>query len=152
MPRSGPLRLLAAALPLFLAACGPAASPHPDEAQVRQHLENYFATWSAQDMEGYGDSFHPHARITYLPSGAEGPRTDSLTDFLFGQRMGHKTSPQAMVEVPTSMQIQMEDPAAQALVRWQLTKGTQVTTGTDFFTLIRTPAGWKIINLVFYAD
>ena len=144
-------RLLTSLCLLTLAACGERAT-HEREPEVRALIDTYFKTWSAQDMDGYGRCFHPDARVTYLPDGGKNPRTDSLTDFLYGQRMGHKTSPDKMVEIPTAVEVQMDDRGAQALVRWELTKGGSVTTGTDLFNLIRTPEGWRIINLVFYSD
>lgn len=131
-------------------SCSPAPQDNPDEAAVRDFLTRYFSTWSAQDMDGYADCFHESARVTYLPDKGQ-PRTDTLTDFLYGQRMGHKTSPDPMTEVADSMIIQMDDRAAIARVSWALTKSQQKTTGIDHFSLIKTPAGWKIIHLLFYA-
>ena len=44
-------------------------------------------------------------------------------------------------------------PVARALVRWELTKGAEVETGVDYFTLLDTPEeGWRIVNLVFRKD
>jgi hypothetical protein len=143
--------LLGSLLMMALVPSCDAPSPQPAELAVRQFIERYFSTWSAQDMEGYAACFHGGARITYLSDRGEA-RTDSLSDFLYGQRMGHKTSPEPMKEVANSMDIQMDDRAALARVRWTLTKGEQETTGTDHFSLINTPAGWKIIHLTFYAD
>jgi len=57
-----------------------------------------------------------------------------------------------MTEVPTGMKILRDDRTAQASVRWKLTKGAEITTGTDCFTLIKTSTGWKIMSLVFYND
>jgi hypothetical protein len=57
-----------------------------------------------------------------------------------------------MTEVPTKMTITGDALVAQAQVRWQLTKGREVITGTDFFTLLKTPDGWRIAALVFYND
>jgi hypothetical protein len=57
-----------------------------------------------------------------------------------------------MTEVPTEMKILHDDRTAQASVRWKLTKGTDITLGTDCFTLIKTSNGWKIMSLVFYND
>lgn len=132
-------------------SCTPTINTHPEEPAVREFLTRYFSTWSTQDMEGYGDCFHESARITYLPISGP-PRTDTLTDFLYGQRMGHKTSPDPMSEVADTMIIQMDERAAIARVSWTLTKAQQKTTGIDHFSLIKTPAGWKIIHLLFYAD
>jgi len=41
------------------------------EPAVRAHLERYFATWSSQDMEGYGACFHPQARISFCAGHAD---------------------------------------------------------------------------------
>lgn len=141
---------------VWLTGCD-AGKPNSEEAVVRGFLENYFATWSKQDMEGYGRCFHETARVTYVDGNGES-HTDGLSDFLFGQKMGHQTSPEPMTEVPESMLIQLHHPVAQAQVRWKLTKGKTIVTGTDFFTLIKSTdsnsktANWKIINLVFHND
>lgn len=136
----------------FLASCGarPPAAP-PEEKEVRAFLERYFATWSAQDMEGYAGCFHETARITWL-SGEGKPHTDTLSDFLHGQRLGHQTSPEPMRETADHIEILMDDRAALARVRWTLHKGAQRTTGIDHFSLIRTPSGWRIAHLLFYSD
>jgi len=151
MTRKTALLLGSLLLSLFFLSCGPPPEAHPEEPAVRAFLTRYFSTWSSQDMEGYGDCFHESARITYLPDTGP-PRTDTLTDFLYGQRMGHKTSPDPMSEVADTMHIQMDGRAAIARVSWTLTKAQQKTTGIDHFSLIKTPAGWKIIHLLFYAD
>jgi hypothetical protein len=57
-----------------------------------------------------------------------------------------------MTEVPTDIKITGDARVAQAQVRWKLTKGRDVVTGTDYFTLLKTPAGWRIAALVFYND
>ena len=142
--------LLALIGPL-LSSCGHASSSHPEEPAVRSFLGRYFSTWSAADMEGYGNCFHPLARIVFVGRNGES-RSEGLTDFLHGQKMGHASSTEAMTEVPTSMSITMEDRGAQALVRWKLTKGNSIVTGTDLFTLVSTPKGWKIMSPVFYND
>jgi hypothetical protein len=143
--------LLLACICSFTASCNGDTTAHPGEPKVREFLNTYFSTWSAADMEGYGDCFHPLARIMFVaPDGAT--RSDGLTDFLHGQKIGHARSREPMTEVPTSMNIIMEDRGAQALVRWKLTKGEEIVTGTDLFTLVSTPKGWKILSLVFYND
>lgn len=142
---------LLAPIGLLLSSCGQAATPHPNEGEVRTFLNRYFSTWSAADMDGYGDCFHPLARVIFMGQKGEA-KSEGLTDFLHGQKMGHAASNEPMTEVPTSMSITMEDRGAQALVRWKLTKGSTTVTGTDLFTLVFTPKGWKIMSLVFYND
>jgi hypothetical protein len=124
---------------------------HSDETAIQNFLSRYFSTWSANDMEGYGSCFHPTARITFVQSGANAG-SQGLTDFLHGQKLGHQQSPTPMTEVPTSMKISGDSRVAQAEVRWKLSKGRETITGTDYFTLIKTEAGWKIAALVFYND
>lgn len=143
--------LLASCFALVLASCGPQpAAPHAGEPEVRSFLERYFSTWSAKDMDGYASCFHDQARVIFVQNGA--PQSQGLTDFLHGQKMSHAAATTPMTEVPTSMQILMDDRTAQASVRWKLTQGSRVVTGTDCFTLVKTPDGWKIASLVFYND
>ena len=126
------------------------AEPKGDSAEVREFLTHYFSTWSAKDMEGYGGCFHEQARITFVHQGV--PQSQGLTDFLHGQKLSHATTAVPMTEVPTDMKILSDERTAQASVRWKLTKGADVTLGTDCFTLIKTSTGWKIMSLVFYND
>jgi ketosteroid isomerase-like protein len=136
---------------LLLAACGGGTPPaHPDEPALKAFLERYFSTWSAKDMDGYGACFHPSARITFVNQGES--VSQGLTDFLHSQRMSHANASHPMVEVPTRMSISGDDKVAQAEVRWKLTKGAEIVTGTDYFTVVKTRGGWRIISLVFYND
>lgn len=122
-----------------------------DEAAVRSFLATYFSTWSVKDMDGYGACFHPQARITYVGKNGE-TQSDGLTDFLHGQKLAHAQSSVPMSESPTEMKVTYDNRVTIAAVRWKLTKGSEVVTGTDNFTLIKTDAGWKIISLVFFND
>ncbi|MBN8417743.1 MAG: nuclear transport factor 2 family protein [Verrucomicrobia bacterium] len=135
-------------LTCMLLGCQP--EPKTDSADVREFLTHYFSTWSAKDMDGYGGCFHEQARITFVHQG--GAQSQGLTDFLHGQKLSHATTTVPMTEVPTDMKILRDERTAQASVRWKLTKGTDITLGTDCFTLIKTSAGWKIMSLVFYND
>lgn len=143
------MMLLAAVLPGLSSCEKPTA--HPEEAAVRQFLEHYFATWSARDMDAYAACFHPSARIVLIAPGGT-VRSDGLTDFLHGQRLAHAQAGTPMTETPTEMKIISDNRSAQASVRWKLFKGSEVVTGTDCFTLIKTDSGWKIVSLVFYND
>lgn len=122
-----------------------------DEAAVRSFLATYFSTWSVKDMDSYGACFHPQARITYVGKNGE-TQSDGLTDFLHGQKLAHAQSSVPMSESPTEMKVIYDNRVTIAAVRWKLTKGSEVVTGTDNFTLIKTDAGWKIISLVFFND
>ncbi|MCX6857575.1 MAG: nuclear transport factor 2 family protein [Verrucomicrobia bacterium] len=134
---------------LCLSACSEAA--HPQKAEIEVFLNRYFNTWSAKDMDGYGSCFHSTARITFVEKGGQ-CGSQGVTDFLHGQKLGHERSAEAMTEVPTDMKISGDSRVALAEVRWKLTKGREIVTGTDFFTLLKTPDGWRIASLVFYND
>lgn len=134
---------------LLLSSCTKSASA--DEAAVRSFLESYFSTWSVKDMDRYGACFDPQARITFLTKDGRA-QTDGLTDFLHGQKLAHAQASIPMSEIPTDMKITYDSRVTLAAVRWKLTKGAEIVTGTDNFTLIKTEAGWKIMSLVFYND
>lgn len=134
-----------------LAACSPKAAVHPDDAALRTFLSRYFDTWSKRDMEGYGDCFDPSARIIYV-AGKEGLVSQGTMDFLHGQKLAHEQSPVPMTERPLDMRIQGDEKVVQAAVTWVLSKGSKEERGTDFFTLRRDGAGWKIVSLVFYGE
>ena len=143
-----PVHCLLLMVALLLSCCAGNAA---DDKAVHGFLERYFATWSAQDMDGYGSCFHDQARITFV---GKGGRSESmgLTDFLHSQRMAHQTSPVRMNEVPLEMKITSGKAITQAAVTWKLTKGTESETGTDYFTLIKGEGGWHIIALAFDQD
>jgi hypothetical protein len=148
-----PLFLLASLLLIAgTPSCSKPDSPQSkDEPAIRAFLENYFKTWSTQDMDGYAACFHETARVTFVTDRNGTPQSETLSDFLYGQRMGHKTAAEPMRETADSMSILMDDRAALARVPWTLVKGAQKTTGIDHFSLIKTPNGWKIIHLLFYS-
>lgn len=143
------LKRLACLAALLLCACSQGS--HPEQAEVENFLKRYFSTWSARDMDGYGSCFHPTARITFVEKGGAAG-SQGLTDFLHGQKIGHERASSPMTEAPTQMKINGGTRVAQAEVRWKLTKGHEIITGTDFFTLVKTAEGWKITSLAFYND
>lgn len=140
--------IFGALLCLFFSACSP--KQHADEPAVRAHLERYFTTWSAQDMDGYSATFHPQARITFLKG--QQPSTQGLTDFLHEQRMMHQIAAAPMKEFPLQMDISIAKNVATAVVKWELHRKEGNITGTDFFTLARTAEGWRIVTLVWEQD
>lgn len=133
----------------FVVSCAPSHTG-ADEPAVRAHLERYFSTWSAQDMDGYGACFHPQARITFVTP--QGVSAQGLTDFLHGQRLTHQAAADPMKEVPLDMQFQVGKGIVTAAVKWELQKQDGNKTGTDFFTLAKTPEGWRIVALVWEQD
>lgn len=134
---------------VLLSSCTKAVSN--EEAAVRSFLESYFSTWSVKDMERYGECFLQQARITFVSKDGQ-VQSDGLTDFLHGQKLAHAQSSVPMSEIPTEMKITFDRRVTIAAVRWKLTKGAEVVTGTDNFTLVKTEAGWKIVSLVFFND
>jgi Putative lumazine-binding len=150
------IRLLLLASLLFAAgilSCSKhESSPKDGDPAVRAFLENYFRTWSNQDMDGYASCFQDSARITFVTDAKGTLHTETLSDFLHGQRMGHKTATEPMRETADSMIVHSDDRAAIARVPWTLIKGNQRSTGIDHFSLIKTPAGWKIVHLLFYSN
>ena len=149
--RGAVLRLVLLCLAAITAGCTQEGATHPEEQVIRAFLERYFSTWSAQDMEGYGACFQEQARVIFVEKGG-GSRSEGLTDFLHGQRLGHTQSPVKMTEVPLDMHITGDARVAQAAVKWKLTKGTDIVTGMDYFTLAKTAQGWRIVSLVFFND
>jgi hypothetical protein len=145
------LHALAIFILLVGSSCSKGSGSNPEEKSIKPFLEKYFSTWSAKDFEGYGGCFHPSARVTFVDRSGESV-SQSLTDFLHSQRISHAQANHPMSESPTSMAISGDARVAQASVRWRLIKGAESVTGTDFFTLIKTPDGWRIIALVFYND
>jgi hypothetical protein len=143
------IKRLACLTAVLLCACSQAA--HPEQAGIENFLQGYFSTWSARDMDAYGNCFHSTARITFLEKGGL-VGSQGLTDFLHGQKIGHERAVMPMTEAPTKMKISGDSRVAQAEVRWKLTKGHEIITGTDFFTLVKTAEGWKIASLIFYND
>jgi hypothetical protein len=143
-------RLILGFFALTLACCSHHSAK--DEEVVRTFLGRYFSTWSAQDMEGYAGCFHEQARISFVTKQGV-VQSQGLTDFIHGQKMAHQTSSSPMKEVPLAMKIELHAPVAQAAVNWKLTKSAGgEETGMDFFTLVKTAEGWRIMSLVFYND
>ncbi len=136
-------------LPFWIISCTQAGPP--DQAEIERFLDRYFSTWSNKDMQGYQDCFAPTARIAFVETSGQSA-SQGLTDFIHGQKVSHERTSEPMTEVPTSIKLQGDARVVQAEVRWKLTKGRETVTGTDFFTIVRTPQGWKIAALVFYND
>jgi Putative lumazine-binding len=144
-------RIILLALLLLTSCSSKPTTSTADESDVRAFLTRYFQTWSDQDMVGYEGCFHAQARISFVePSGLV--TSMGLTDFIHSQRLAHQQTPARMKEVPLEMRLELHRPITQAAVTWRLTKGSSEQTGTDYFTLAKTPAGWRILSLVFNND
>lgn len=136
---------------LLSPACRGDAKSSADTPEVRAFLTKYFSTWSARDMDGYGACFDPQARILFVSKEGQ-VISDGTMEFLHGQKLAHEQSESPMTELPLQMTIQGDEKIVQAAVTWVLKKGATEERGTDFFTLRRDGAGWKIVSLVFYGE
>lgn len=128
-----------------------AASADPREQDVRRLIERYFKSWSSRDLQRYGECFMPQAAVQLL--GGDGRlATMPLGPFLKTQKLAHEQAAKPMVETPESIDIRFEAKLARAVVKWKLVDGGRGDQGYDHFTLVETPAGWRIANLIFYSD
>jgi hypothetical protein len=121
----------------------------PQEKAVRDMIERYFSTWSAQDIDRYGQCFMPQAAIQ-LVSKEGGLVTMPLRQFLSTQRKAHEETTEPMKEAPESVEVRFEGKLARVIVFWKLTVGTREETGYDHFTLMQSGGQWRIANLIFY--
>lgn len=135
--------------PTLLAQAPPMAEEAEDKrtAEVKKFVENYFSTWSNNDMDGYADCFLNDAVIQFIdPRGqlhSQGKRS-----FIAEQRAVQSKDPG--LEVPVTVEVKFEPNLARAIVYWKLTMGKKVDFGYDHFTLAKQDGKWKIVNLVFY--
>ncbi len=121
----------------------------PRHQEVEKLIRHYFATWSKQDMEGYGACFADGASIQLLDSQGK-VTTFALAPFLANQRQAHCTARHRQTETPESIDIRFEARLARVVVYWKLTSGPRTEYGYDHFTLVKSKGGWRIVNLVFY--
>jgi hypothetical protein len=73
-----------------------------------------------------------------------------LKHFLRDQTEAHRRASAPLEEHAEDIDILVTGPFAYVRVLWKLTSGDRVSRGYDHFLLSRTPAGWKIVALVFY--
>lgn len=118
---------------------------------ISEFIDTYFRTWSNRDMEGYKGCFHSRAVIHFV-DGNGLPEATPLEPFIAGQSRAHAASSVPMREIPLAKEIAVDEGVARALVRWKLFNERGEDTGTDYFTLVKTKTGWKIISLVFRKD
>jgi ketosteroid isomerase-like protein len=118
---------------------------------VSQFIDTYFQTWSRQDMEGYRNCFHPEAVIYFIDANGV-PQGTALERFIDGQRLVHAGSGAPMREIPLSKSIEIDGNVARALVRWKLFNDGGEEVGTDYFSLVKTKTGWRIVSLMFRKD
>jgi hypothetical protein len=122
-----------------------------EERLLDERISEYFSTWSSQDMQAYRGCFHPQACVHFIDSSGSS-HYFNLDTFIHAQQKAHLLAPEPMFERLTQSSLTVRGCMAQAVVRWELQKGDAVTTGTDFFTFLKTDKGWKILSLVFEQD
>jgi hypothetical protein len=130
------------------------ASDHESEPKMSADLEpflnNYFATWSAGNLEGYKAHFHENACIATV---ADGHIMLAMGRDEFAQYQEHAIQGRNLTERMTSFTADEDDVAATVTAVWALDDGARTTTGIDRFTLIRDRMGhWKIVSLLFYTN
>jgi hypothetical protein len=135
------------------AMIGVAAEPSTEDTrrdEVRQLVDHYFRTWSAQDMERYGQCFMPQAAVQLIDEKGR-LITMPLAPFLRSQQESHRRAANRMVETPEKVDIRFDAKLAHALVYWKLVDGNRIEYGYDHFTLMRHEGKWRIANLIFYS-
>jgi hypothetical protein len=128
-----------------------AAAPAPEvSADLEPFLTSYFGSWSAGDMDGYRDHFHPDAIVYFAEKGrVVGMPRDP---FVEGQRDAREGSDHPGVEKMTAFRADEDRDAATVAAEWELVEGDETTVGVDRFTLVRDEQWrWKILSLVFYS-
>jgi hypothetical protein len=121
----------------------------PDEPSLHQFIEKYFTTWSNKNMEAYAACFDPSATI-YLIENSEVARQQNFKEFLEGQKIAHRAALYPLEEHAEDIDFFITGNMAYVRVLWKLTAGNRVSKGYDHFVISKTPAGWKIITLIFY--
>jgi hypothetical protein len=120
------------------------------EKDVRELIDRYFTTWSAADIERYGQCFIPQAAIQFIdPQGRLA--TMPLAMFLESQRAAHREAAGGLKETAESVEIRFEQQLARVIVYWKLVDGSRTEYGYDHFTLMQSGGRWRIANLVFYS-
>ncbi|MFV1995336.1 MAG: nuclear transport factor 2 family protein [Verrucomicrobiales bacterium] len=127
------------------------ASQGSESEEVGYFIEEYFRTWSDRDLAAYGACFHPRATIYFVDD--EGlPQGSGLEPFLQSQAEVQRMAKSPMREVPTAVEIEIDGNIARVRARWKLFKDEGEEVGTDYFTLLKTKSGWRILNLIFRKD
>lgn len=124
------------------------AAADPREKDVRDLIERYFRSWSARDLERYGQCFMPQA-VVQLVDAEDRLTTMPLRPFLEGQRAAHRETA-SMTETPESIEVRFEAKLARVVVYWKLVAGEKIQYGYDHFTLMQARGEWRIANLIFY--
>jgi pyroglutamyl-peptidase len=124
-------------------------SADPREKDVRDLIDRYFLTWSAKDIDRYGQCFMPSAVVQMIDP--EGKLSSlPLRAFLDTQREAHRASATDLKEGPETVEVRFEGKLARVVVYWKLVAGEKVEFGYDHYTLMQSGGQWRIANLIFY--
>jgi hypothetical protein len=136
---------------LVAGCCKKDVATNADRSVLEKDIQRYFSSWSQADMQAYRQCFHPSAHIVFVD---ENKMTTPflLDEFIASQTLAHQTIQESMKEEPVRIHLYVDRNVAYAVVRWRLFKGEQSSTGTDYFTFLKTSDGWKIIGLLFEND
>ena len=116
------------------------AGPARDRAAIEGVLHSYLAVMDEQNEENIAKSFHPAAFLMSVQSSGE---LNAMTQASWWQRISRPGAGR-MDRTSTIRHIDVEGHAAMA--RIDVARGGSST--TDFFTLLRFPEGWRIVNKV----
>jgi hypothetical protein len=137
---------LSVALPLTLAATGASrARTATDEHEVRAALDHYFQGQKSGDVAHYRAAFQPSANLYWIRDGKFAERTSA--DWIAAN--GAAPRPSAAAEAPERRQrIAHVDIAGTAAIAKLVTE-TPDRLVTDYMTLLKTEAGWRIVSKTF---
>jgi len=142
-----------AALTLCLVAllAGPLpvrAEKAPGEQELLQAVDHYFVVWSKADMKAYEACFHPQGVVTFVDETGQ-LRHQAVKPFVEGQREAHRRATVPMKEIPLKVETSLHGRYANALVYWELKRGSDVSTGVNLFSYVAVDGRWVIASLVF---
>ena len=142
---------LSALAALTMAACQKDGAGTVNDPAATKLLHHYFESWSAKQMDAYGNCFDDAARIYFIGKD-EKVVAQAKIDFVHEQKVLQDEAVEPMKEVPLEIKLQGDDKVLQAAVTWVLTHGAREVRGTDFFTLRKVGGDWKILSLAFYGQ
>jgi hypothetical protein len=129
------------------AAVDPATDPAADSAAVAATLTRFFDALRVKDAATVRATLHPDARFTLLrPAPDGGVRVNVITAAQF---IESTTGPDArgLDEPIRHIRVSVDGALATAWAEYQVrVNGTVSHCGHDAFHLVRTPAGWQVLN------
>ena len=136
------MRILLAILLLLPASAG-AQTP---EAEVRAVIDRMFEALRQQDTATMRDTFHPDFRLAVTSTRDGQPVIQQLGRDQFIAAIGAAT--QSLNETITDVEIRVHDNLAAVWNRYNFWIDDRIDhCGVDSFMLVRTPEGWKILQV-----